>query len=241
MKTKILILLLSIWSIGLFSSCNIISEKPSKTIITRHYNVGNFNAIDFNAMGNVEFVQSKDGKCSISINGPANYVKKYFSVKVENQTLYILSDENSHIRDVNIKIKISAPALTNIESKGIGNLHINNILTKNLEIYNKGVGNIKIDSISGTSLSVNTKGVGNIDIKGKVCVASLSCDGVGDIKADKLQSKIVDASCRGVGSITCFATDSITGAVKGVGSIKYKGKPGFKDLNASGVGSIKEY
>ena len=241
MRTKILIILLSIWSIGLFSSCNIVREKPSKTIITRYYKVGNFSAINFNAMGNVEFVQSKDGKCSISINGPENYVKKYFSIKVEDQTLYITSNEDSHFYKAKIKIHISAPELTNIESQGVGNFYISNILIKNLEIYNKGVGNINIDSISGTSLSVNTKGVGNINIKGKVRVASLSCDGVGDIKADELQSKIVDANCRGVGSITCFATDSMTGAVRGVGSIKYRGKPGFKDLNASGVGSIKEY
>jgi hypothetical protein len=241
MKTKVLVILLAICSIGLFTGCTIVGEKPSKTIITRHYNVGNFNAIESGAMGNVEFVQSTDGKCTVSIKGPENYIKKYFTVKVENNTLYIRCKEENHIFKAHIDIKISAPTLTNIESKGVGNFHISNIAVKNLEIYNKGVGNINIDSISGSSLSVNTKGVGNISIKGKVHVASLACSGVGDIKADELESKVVDATCRGVGSITCFATDSMTAAARGVGSIKYKGKPAFKDLAASGVGSIKEY
>lgn len=240
MKTKFLIILLSICSIGLLSGCDFnINMKPSKTIITRTYKVGHFNAIDFGATGNVEFIQSKDSSCSISIKGPQNYVKQ-FEVNVENGILYVNHDQKSHFYKVKIQIKISAPILTNITSKGVGDIQIANIQVKNLEVLNKGVGNINIDSITGNSITINSNGVGNINIKGKVHVASLACNGVGDIKAEDLQSKIVDANCRGVGSITCFATDSMTATVKGVGSIKYKGKPLFKDLNSSGVGSIKE-
>jgi len=240
MKTKFLIILLSICSIGLLSGCDFnINMKPSKTIITRTYKVGHFNAIDFGATGNVEFIQSKDSSCSISIKGPQNYVKQ-FEVNVENGILYVNHDQKSHFYKVKIQIRISAPILTNITSKGVGDIQIANIQVKNLEVLNKGVGNINIDSITGNSITINSNGVGNINIKGKVHVASLACNGVGDIKAEELQSKIVDANCRGVGSITCFATDSMTATVKGVGSIKYKGKPLFKDLNSSGVGSIKE-
>jgi len=239
MKTKFLIILLSICSIGLFSGCDFtMNMKPSKTIITRTYKVGSFNAIDFTAIGNVEFIQSKDTSCSISIKGPQNYVKQ-FDVCVNNGVLHVDHNQKNHFHKVNIQIKISAPMLTNIISKGVGDIQIGNIRINNLEVLNKGVGNINIDSITGNSVTINSNGVGNINIKGKVHVASLACNGVGDIKAEELQSKIVDANCRGVGSITCFATDSMTATVKGVGSIKYKGKPLFKDLNSSGVGSIK--
>ncbi len=240
MKTKFLIILLSVCSIGLLSGCKFaMNMKPSKTIITRTYKVGHFNAIDFAAIGNVEFIQSKDSTCSISIKGPQNYVKQ-FEVGVDNGILHVDHNQKNHFYKVNIQIRISAPMLTNIQSKGVGDIHIANIQVKSLEVLNKGVGNINIDSIIGNSITINSNGVGNINIKGKVHVASLACNGVGDIKAEELQSKIVDANCRGVGSITCFATDSMTASVKGVGSIKYKGKPLFTDLNSSGVGSIKE-
>lgn len=239
MKTKILIILISICSISILNSC-MVGIKPSKTIITRHYKTNYFNAINFDAIGDIEFVQSIDSKCTLSIKGPENYVKQ-FKVKIEDNVLYIDQKKNNHNGNVNIKIYISAPQLTNIMSKGVGNIHVSNMKINTLEVINKGVGNINIDSIAGNSLSINTNGVGNINVTGKVRVASLACNGVGDIKADDLESKIVEANCRGVGSITCFATDSMTALVKGVGSIKYKGKPVFKDLNKSGVGTIKEY
>ena len=239
MRAKISTLLL-ILCIGLFTSCSF-QLKPSKKIITRQYNVTNFSAIKLEMIGNVEFTQS--AKCGVEIKGPENYVK-LFKVTVENGTLCISNMKNMHLGSDNtkmLKITISAPSLTNIRSKGVGNINIGKLNVQNLEVINNGVGDINIDSISGSSLSINSLGVGNINIKGTVHVASLTCSGVGDINADKLQAKVVDANCRGVGSITCFAIDSMTAAVKGVGSIKYKGKPGFKDISSSEVGSVKEY
>lgn len=213
---------------------------PSKTKITRTYKVKDFTSVSFRGAGNIEYTQTA-GQPSFTVTGPQNYVDM-FDVEVDNGTLVIkLKDESRSLESKFLKISLSSRNLTNIDSKGVGNIHINRLNCSTLEIINKGVGNIRIDSINGGSLTIQSLGVGNVIARGKVSVASLTSDGVGNIEADELLSKVVDANSHGVGNITCFASDSITATVKGVGSIRYRGEPKFQDTHSSGVGSIKKY
>lgn len=226
------------------NSCTFMGDsvKPSKTFVTRNYEVGNFTGIEFSGMCDVEYTQSA-AKPSLKIYGPDNYVKAT-EVKVEGNMLKISiygKYKNKNLSNSDkMKISISTPSLTNVILKGLGNINIPQpIQIDNLEIIHKGVGNITVSSVKGNSLTVNSSGVGNVKLAGNVHVASLSCNGVGNVNAKELQAKIVDANCRGVGNITCYAMDSITASAKGVGSIRYRGNPKQKDLNRSGIGSIR--
>jgi hypothetical protein len=242
MKTMIKKILLSVCTVLLLSNCTVIGGiTPSKTTITRNFNVGNFTSIDFSAVGDISFTQIQ-GKPTLSIYGPENFVK-LVKVSVEGNTLSITMEDKNRIKNTKkMKISISAPTLTNINFVGVGNLSITKPLQiNNLEVINKGVGNIEIDSVTGNSLTIHSNGVGDVKLRGKVNVASLACNGVGNVDANELVANVVDANCRGVGSITCYAIDSITAAVRGIGSIKYKGNPKQKDLNRTGIGSIKQY
>lgn len=242
MKTILGKLMLLIGIILPLGSCTIVggSLAPSKNYITRTYDVGNFTGIDFSGVGNIEYTQAS-AKPSLKIYGPDNYIDK-MEVMVKEGIVYISIKKGISLKSSqNIKINISTPNLTNIVLKGVGNISIPKAFQiTTLEILNKGVGNIKIAAINGGSLNVNTAGVGNVELVGNVRTASLACDGVGNVNAEDLKAKSVEASCRGVGSITCYATDSITATVKGVGSIKYKGDPAQKDLHRSGIGSIRK-
>ena len=119
-----------------------------------------------------------------------------------------------------MKITITSPTLNGISFKGVGDVHIENgLTTDNLDIESKGVGNVDIQSLTCQKLNVQSMGVG-------------------DVKLD-LRANAVEASSQGVGDITCNATESIDAAVRGVGSIKYKGSPTIKSLSKKGVGTIK--
>lgn len=84
-------------------------------------------------------------------------------------------------------------------------------------------------------------GVGDVSVKGKTVNANLTSKGVGDVEAADLEAENVKASSNGVGNITCYATQSLNAAVKGVGSINYKGDPIQKTFSKKGVGSIKSF
>ena len=224
------------------SSCRFMgnSIQPSKNLITRNYKVSDFTKIDAGAVGDIYYTQSTDGKTSVQISGPDNYVNM-FEVAIKDSTLVINLPKNSNFGNTkNLKIAVSSPKLNAVYFKGVGNILIKDGLTTDrLVVNSKGVGNVKISSLTCQSLEVESTGVGDVELQGNAKDVVLESQGVGNIEAEELQAENVNATSRGVGNITCHATQSIDASVKGVGSIKYKGNPSNKTVSAKGIGSIK--
>lgn len=242
MKTIFKMLSVLLLTAGLLSSCVYMGEgiQPSKKFITRDYKVKEFNKIDAGTVGNIYYTQSTDGKTDVQIYGPDNIVA-LIQVAVKDSTLLLSIDKSKKVRNFKkMKITIASPTLNSISFKGVGDVHIDNgLTTDNLDVESKGVGDVKIKSLVCNRLNVQSMGVGNVKLEGTVQAATLHSKGVGNIEAGNLQANIVDASSQGVGDITCNAVESINAAVRGVGSIKYKGNPTIKSLNKKGVGTIK--
>lgn len=242
MKTIFKMLSTLLLTAGLLSSCVYMGEgiQPSKKLITRDYKVKEFNKIDAGTVGDIYYTQSADGKTDVQIYGPDNIVA-LIQVAVKDSTLLLSIDKSKKVRNFKkMKITITSPTLNSISFKGVGDVHIDNgLTTDNLYVESKGVGDVKIKSLTCSSLNVQSMGVGNVKLEGTVQAATLHSKGVGNIEAGNLQANIVEASSQGVGDITCNAVESINAAVRGVGSIKYKGNPTIKSLNKKGVGTIK--
>jgi len=221
MKTIFKMLSTLLLTAGLLSSCVYMGEgiQPSKKLITRDYKVKEFNKIDAGTVGDIYYTQSADGKTDVQIYGPDNIVA-LIQVAVKDSTLLLSIDKSKKVRNFKkMKITITSPTLNSISFKGVGD--------------------VKIKSLICSSLNVQSMGVGNVKLEGTVQAATLHSKGVGNIEAGNLQANIVEASSQGVGDITCNAVESINAAVRGVGSIKYKGNPTIKSLNKKGVGTIK--
>lgn len=242
MKTIFKMLSALLLTAGLLSSCVYMGEgiQPSKKLITRDYKVKEFNKIDAGTVGDIYYTQSADEKTDVQIYGPDNIVA-LIQVAVKDSTLLLSIDKSKKVRNFKkMKITITSPTLNSISFKGVGDVHIDNgLTTDNLYVESKGVGDVKIKSLTCSSLNVQSMGVGNVKLEGTVQAATLHSKGVGNIEAGNLQASIVEASSQGVGDITCNAVESINAAVRGVGSIKYKGNPTIKSLNKKGVGTIK--
>lgn len=244
MKAKLNVLLVILLT-SLLTGCTFVTEraegiKPSKNYITRDYKIKDFSAIDATTVGDIYYTQSTDGKSTLQIYGPDNFVE-LIQVSVKNNTLILAMDKHKRIKNAKkLKITVSSPNLNSIQFKGVGNIHIEDpFITGRLDIESKGVGNIQIKNLDCQNLTVSSMGVGNVDLKGKAVNANLITKGVGDIEATELESTHVKASSNGVGNISCNAVQSIDAAVKGVGSINYKGTPAQKTFSKKGVGSIK--
>ena len=244
MKTIFNVLMALLFA-SLLMSCTFIREntetlKPSKNYITRDFNVTDFTAIDAITVSDIHYTQSTDGKCTLTIYGPDNFVE-LIQVSIKDKTLKLTMDKHKKIKNAQkLKITISSPHLNRIDFKGVGDIIIDDKLTTSrLDIESKGVGNINIQDLDCQNLMVSSMGVGNVEIKGKAENATLYSKGVGDISAIALEAVHVTASSSGVGNISCNAIQSIDASVRGVGSIDYKGSPEQKVFNKKGVGSIK--
>lgn len=241
MKTNFRFLLVVLFVAGLFNSCTVMGDsiKPSKNNITRDYKVKEFTQIDASTVGDIYYTQSTDGQTSVQIYGPDNIVK-LIKVSVKDKRLMLEMEQYKSIKSIKLRITLSSPELNSIHFKGVGDIHIEDALTATqLNIESKGVGDIKIDNLTCDELTVHSMGVGDVELRGKVQSADLSSKGVGDIEAEELEATHVDAHSKGVGNISCYATESIKASAKGVGSIKYKGNPTQKSFNKDGIGTIK--
>ena len=102
MKTNLTVLLATIL-VCLLTSCTFIGEraeglKPSKKMITRDYEIKNFTAIDANTVSNIHYTQAIDGKSSLQISGPDNFVN-LIQVSVKGNTLVLTMDKQKKIRN----------------------------------------------------------------------------------------------------------------------------------------------
>ena len=241
MKAFLKVLLISLFTIGTVSGCDLYQGngiKPSKKHITRSYQVNFFNRIDVNTVASVNYEQSKGDTVSVKIYGPENIVN-LLEVNVKDTILRIKTKTKVNFNKTNLKINITSPQLKGLYFKGVGDVNIKEALNGDvLELENKGVGDINITNFIGNKISIESSGVGNIKIGGVTKEAHLSSKGVGDIKALELKANKVDANAKGVGNIECYAVEAIHAEAKGIGSIEYKGNPTIKSLNKKGIGSI---
>lgn len=214
--------------------------EPSDKVVTKNYSGMNFESIDFNTVGEVEFIQTNGGKCTVSVTAPDNYVPIVL-IKSENGALSISTDDKYDVPDGRIKIRIYAPTLKSIDNSGVGTIKIGNLKVPKIDIDNSGVGKLKIDNIEAGFVKIDNSGVGSVEIKGKASNAVLDCSGVGSVNALELHAVKVKADVSGVGGMKCYASEEINGDVSGVGSLKYAGHPSKKTLESDGaVGKIEE-
>ena len=232
----------------LFTSCMEISVngglgkkiKASKTMVTRAMTPDAFDKLNVSAVANVKFVQSAEEECRVVMTAPDNYVE-LFKIESKNGLLDIdYTKPNINIENKKVSITVYAPQLSQISNTGVAQIETDSLVAPNLNVDNSGVGNIQLRGLNVKAVEVECSGVGNISLKGKADVVKMECSGVGSIQGADLRARSVEADVSGVGGIDCFASEAISGEVSGVGSLKYGGHPQSKQLNRSGIGSLKE-
>ncbi|SRR5574344_336782 len=213
--------------------------QPSKHRISRSYNnVKDFSSIYTDVVANIEYTQTD--KVSVVIEGPDNYVP-LFIVNENNGNLKINMKKGSRLSKGNVvTIHLSSPKFVSLENEGVGNIKLlGKIQGDAVVIKNDAVGNIKVENLLCNTLNVDSEGVGNLNLAGECRTATYSVDGVGNLNASDMKTQELDIDQEGVGNISCYASKRLIVKSEGVGNVKYAGNPQQKQINRSGVGSVK--
>ena len=194
--------------------------EPSDNIVTKESKLKPFEEVQMRGVSHVELIQSEAKNGLVELTAPDNYVEfyKFASDGKKLNIRFAKKSVNIHTQDV--KIRVYTCDLIRLENSGAASINMDSLDTDVIEIINSGVGHISIGGVAD-----------NVELRNS---------GVGSIDASKLKALNVKASVSGVGSIDCYASESITGSVSGVGSLNYNGHPKQKDTHRSGVGSINE-
>ncbi len=241
MKKTILILILAFLVATSFSlsSCiplGIRLIRGSGTVITKQYDVKDFDSIDFSGVGTINILQ--DGEESLTITAEDNIINN-LSVEVRGKTLYI-SPKRTVInliptRDVSFDLHIAD--IREISISGAGSVNADRLDVKDLKIDSSGLGNIVL-GMNGESLIAKISGAARFELSGEVKTQEIQISGLGTYNAKDLISNDCKINISGSGNAKLNVVQSLDIEISGLGSVEYMGSPSVKQ-NVSGGGSIK--
>lgn len=233
----------------LFAGCSCLTQAqeavyPSKNYITREVRVERFENIVLEGSPTIVFTQNVTNRHDVSIYGSDNLVD-YIECAVEQGTLYVRFKKNTNIRnsrDYKLQVNVSAPTLNGALLKGSGDLILNNVKSKELELMLKGSGDIVADKIiCTTKLTADLSGSGDIRFNqpAESPEVNLTLKGSGDFKTQSVSAQKFNALLNGSGDFKLegdITSQVISLSLKGSGDFKAN-TVHAKTLNANCAGS----
>ena len=231
------VLILSIYVV--FTSCLSPGFKihGNGRVIEENREVYEFRKIKIDGVVNVHLIQGE--KEEVRVETDEN-LQPYIHVYTTGNTLVLDTEDGRDYKFTRNEIYVTFVNLEMIEMDGVGNLKCADPLNiQSLTMEKDGVGSADI-LINCEELKIKQGGVGNLNLSGNANIFELRNTGVGSVNAYNLVSNYADVKNTGVGSTEVNANKEISIHSTGVGSVKYRGSAVIKEINASGIGSVKK-
>src|SRR5690554_70872 len=205
------------------------------------FEVDDFTTIEASVVGNVEITQSNT--TSVTAEGSEEMLDK-LDVRMNNGKLVLdMDDRHRKLFKRNtgkLTIRIATPTLTEIDFEGVGNINIEGTFnTPQLVINSEGVGNLTAHNLQSDYVKISSEGVGNTIVGGKASKVEIDSERVGNVEADKLIAREAIVTSEGVGNVSCYASEYLKANSRGIGNVKYYGKPKETELSKNGIGKIR--
>lgn len=232
MKTRIF--LLSLLLVGLFAVNSASAEEEKR-------NVPSFSEISLKVSAKVYVTQGTEQ--SLKIMAKSSTLDELIT-EVKGRRLYIRFPNKNWFRNFNpgkIEIHITVPELGALAVSGSGDIYIDDLESRILEMAVSGSGNIKIEELDAKRVKASISGSGNVNI-GKGGVAeelSVSISGSGNFNGKGFEADQITVHTSGSGNSSVRSNGSIKARVAGSGSVYYAGNPSI-DASVAGSGKVKK-
>lgn len=196
---------------------------PSKNKETKSYNITNFDELKVSCVYDVEFEQTTSNSWSVEVTAPQN-VLPYLKVSRRGDCLILSVDRSlSLTKGYEIKAKIKAPALTEIDMSGASSFtasKINNAGRK-LEVELSGASDFTVKEIIASKVEFDASGASNVK------VSALTA---GEMEADASGASDIE-----IGNIK---VDNAEIEASGASDVKLTGKAGYAEFKISGASDL---
>ncbi len=236
MKKLYVAMFMSLAVISFFSCKKVTGEGP---VIKELRTTGDFSRIDFEVPGKIRFIKSETRE--IVIEAQRNIVE-VIETRVREENLKISIRNNYTLRDhEDIVITVRAPYVTVIAMKGSGNLDIPGVFNpENGHLSLQGSGNITVNAVENKKLDISIAGSGNVDIlDGAVNDLHLSISGSGNINMQGVDTDKATTHTSGSGTIKLSVNTELNAKISGSGDLYYNGSP-IVNADISGSGKIRK-
>lgn len=155
---------------------------------------------------------------SLRVRGDEQFVNKLISEVVNGELRLHMPEKTTNSSTTDRRVIITLPALRAITVEGAGE--------------------IKLDNIRGERLDVRYKGAGRMQLQGTVNTLHLSAAGVGEVDAKALIAQRAEVQFFGIGEVQVYAKQQLDAQVRGMGTLRYFGRPRTVNKSVAGLGSV---
>mgnify|MGYP001025854142 CR=1 FL=1 len=166
-------------------------------------------------------------------------LQDYVSVKTNNNTLYVSTNEDDINHSTKNNIFITLKNINSIDINSVGKIECKTVLVlERLTLDYDGVGKTVLNIDCG-QFNADIASVGSLVIKGKAKSANIEHAGVGSVSAFDFKVGYLSLNHSGIGSVEAYASKELSITSSGIGSVRFKGPAEIKKLETSGLGSVK--
>jgi hypothetical protein len=226
-------------SILLFSSC-FFSFSESITgngkVVTKKRDVGTFDAVEV-SRGLHVYVTFGEAE-SVEVEADEN-LHEVIKTECVNGRLKITSDAN--IRRAEAKnIRISVPALREIEVSAAATLESNNLLkVEDVEIEVSSAAELDLE-VEAKTLKIEISSAAKANLKGRTDDLEADISSAGELKAYDLVSGNCDVNASSAAHASVTAEEKLNAEASSAGSISYKGDAKDIKIEKSSAGSVQK-
>ena len=207
----------------------------SGNVQTETRDVSGFDRVSFSGIGDVTLVQADQE--SLRIEAEDN-VLPHITTEVRDGTLYIGFEGKAIIPTEAIKFQLTMPEVRGLESKGVSNIHSEQVNTDRLDVGISGTGNIEINLLVTDSLQ-STSAARVTSVEKARPRMKVSMSGAGNYEGEDLKSKHAEVTITGLGRVVTWVTDELDVTISGTGGVDYYGSPEVHQ-QVSGLGKVTD-
>jgi hypothetical protein len=196
-------------------------EGHHADLITESKEVGEFHAIEFNGVAELNITVGQPA--SLAITGDKDAVQNVES-GVHDGKLYLRYKHRKWDRDWfgpprKLKIDVSTPSLNEFQLGGAGSVHIS--------------------GLDGGEQQITASGAYNVQATGKLDRLEITLNGTGNIQYDEVVAQNVKVTVNGAGNVEVQPVQTLDARVNGVGAVQYRGEPQKVNSAIHGLGAIE--
>lgn len=201
--------------------------------LEQNRNVGDFTGIKVGDQFTVVISQSEANTVTIIADANEQLLVK---TEVKDGVLLLANDKGQTPASVKIGVK----ALNKLEVTGLAEVKTGNQLqVEKINIESNGAGSVEMD-LKATEIKTSVSGIGDIILTGSTPLLDANVSGSGYLKATNLEADKAVVKVSGIGDAKVNVKQSIDADVSGSGSVIFKGNPPERNVNISGIGSVRE-
>jgi hypothetical protein len=164
--------------------------------------------------------------------------------EVKSRSLNIRYPSSTMFKNWNpgkVEIYITVPDVDELNLSGSGDIIVEELNSRILDLLVSGSGNIKIEELKSQTLSATISGSGNIKIEEGEMIETfkIRTSGSGKVEAGEIEANKVDVQTSGSGSCYVYSNGEIKARIAGSGNVYYSGNPAI-DSSVAGSGGVKK-